>query len=130
MDTARRNRSIGFLCLVVTSFGWALNWPLMKLLLQQWPPLFARGLAGVLAAVILAALALSRREPLKVPRAAIPRLVFASFTNVFAWMGFGTVAMKYVTVGEGRADRLHHADLGDAVRLAVPACAPDRPRCR
>ena len=101
MDTARRNRSIGFLCLVVTSFGWALNWPLMKLLLQQWPPLFARGLAGVLAAVILAALALSRREPLKVPRAAIPRLVFASFTNVFAWMGFGTVAMKYVTVGEG-----------------------------
>jgi drug/metabolite transporter (DMT)-like permease len=101
MDTARRDRSIGFLCLVVTAFGWALNWPLMKLLLQQWPPLFARGLAGVLAAVILAALALSRGEPLKVPRAAIPRLVFASFTNVFAWMGFGTVAMKYVTVGEG-----------------------------
>jgi drug/metabolite transporter (DMT)-like permease len=31
----------------------------------------------------------------------MPRLVFASFTNVFAWMGFGTVAMKYVPVGEG-----------------------------
>jgi drug/metabolite transporter (DMT)-like permease len=31
----------------------------------------------------------------------MPRLVFASFTNVFAWMGFGTVAMKYVSVGEG-----------------------------
>src|SRR3954447_6532753 len=101
MDTARRARSIGFLCLVVTAFGWALNWPLMKLLLQQWPPLFARGLAGTLAALILAALALSRSERLTVPRAAIPRLVFASFTNVFAWMGFGTMAMKYVTVGEG-----------------------------
>ena len=96
-----RDRSIGFLCLVVTAFGWALNWPLMKLLLQQWPPLFARGLAGTLAALILAMLALGRGEPLKVPRAAIPRLLFASFTNVFAWMGFGTVAMKYVTVGEG-----------------------------
>src|SRR5262245_24036819 len=96
-----RNRSIGFLCLVVTAFGWALNWPLMKLLLQQWPPRFARGLAGTLAAMILAALALGRRESLKVPRAAIPRLIFASFTNVFAWMGFGTMAMKYVTVGEG-----------------------------
>src|SRR5262245_17834951 len=101
MDSSRRDRSIGFLCLVVTAFGWALNWPLMKLLLQQWPPLFARGLAGPLAAVIFAALALSRRQSLKVPREAVPRLIFASFTNVFAWMGFSTIAMKYVTVGEG-----------------------------
>jgi drug/metabolite transporter (DMT)-like permease len=101
MDSSRRDRSIGFLCLVVTAFGWALNWPLMKFLLQQWPPLFARGLAGTLAAVILAALALGRRESLRVPREAVPRLIFASFTNVFAWMGFGTMAMKYVTVGEG-----------------------------
>src|SRR5690348_5611528 len=101
MDSSRRDRSIGFLCLVVTAFGWALNWPLMKLLLLQWPPLFARGLAGVLACVILAALALGRGQSLSVPRQAIPRLLFASFTNVFAWMGFGTMAMKYVTVGEG-----------------------------
>ncbi|MBR0691813.1 DMT family transporter [Bradyrhizobium lablabi] len=101
MDTARHHRSIGFLCLLVTAFGWALNWPLMKLLLQQWPPLFARGLAGVCAAVILGTLALSRGQSLAVPREAIPRLLFASFTNVFAWMGFGTMAMKFVTVGEG-----------------------------
>jgi len=101
MDSSRRDRSIGFLCLVVTAFGWALNWPLMKLLLQQWPPLFARGLAGTLAAVILAAMALGRRQSLKVPREAVPRLIFASFTNVFAWMGFSTMAMKYVSVGEG-----------------------------
>ncbi len=101
MDSARRDRSIGFLCLGVTAFGWALNWPLMKLLLQQWPPLFARGLAGVCASLVLAALALSRKESLAVPREAVPRLAFATFTNVFAWMGFGTMAMKFVTVGEG-----------------------------
>jgi drug/metabolite transporter (DMT)-like permease len=46
MDATRREQSIGLLCLGVTAFGWALNWPLTKLLLQQWPPLFARGLAG------------------------------------------------------------------------------------
>jgi drug/metabolite transporter (DMT)-like permease len=100
MDS-QRDRSIGFLCLGVTAFGWALNWPLMKLLLQEWPPLFARGLAGICAATILAMLALSRNEALRVPREAIPRLLFATLTNVFAWMGLGTVAMKYVTVGEG-----------------------------
>lgn len=101
MDATGRDRSIGFICLGVTAFGWALNWSLMKLLLQQWPPLFARGLAGVCAALILAALARSRGEALGLPREAIPRLLFATFTNVFAWMGFGTMAMKFVTVGEG-----------------------------
>ncbi|MBR1122891.1 EamA family transporter [Bradyrhizobium lablabi] len=101
MDTNRRDQWIGSLCLVVTATGWALNWPFMKFLLREWPPLFARGLAGTLAAVILAALALGRGQSLAVPRESIPRLIFASFTNVFAWMGFGTMAMNYVTVGEG-----------------------------
>ena len=101
MDSARRDRTIGSLCLGVTAFGWALNWPLMKLLLQQWPPLFARGLAGVCASLILGALALSRKESFAVPREAIPRPSFATLTNVLAWMGLGTVAMKYVTVSEG-----------------------------
>jgi drug/metabolite transporter (DMT)-like permease len=82
MDKTQRDRTIGFLCLVVTAFGWALNWPLMKLLLQQWPPLFARGLAGTCAAVILGTLALARGQLLAVPREALPRLLFASFTNV------------------------------------------------
>lgn len=101
MRIVQRKQWIGFICLGVTALGWALNWPLMKILLQQWPPLFARGLAGVIASVILAAIAVARRQSLHVPRAAIPRLLFASFTNVFAWMGFGTVAMKFVSVGEG-----------------------------
>ena len=100
MDNQRRDW-IGFLCLAVTAFGWALNWPLMKILLQQWPPLFARGLAGVAASLILAVIALASRQSLAVPRDAIPRLLLASFTNVFAWMGFGTMTMKFVTVGEG-----------------------------
>lgn len=101
MDAARRDKWIGSLCLGVTAFGWALNWPLMKILLQQWPPLFSRGLAGVVSALILFSIAKARGQALEVPREAIPRLLFASFTNVFAWMGLGTVAMKFVPVGEG-----------------------------
>jgi drug/metabolite transporter (DMT)-like permease len=101
MVSARRDRTIGLLCLGVTAVGWALNWPLMKLLLQQWPPLFARGLAGTCAALILAVLAMGRKEALAVPREAVPRLLFATLTNVIAWMGLSTMAMKFVTVGEG-----------------------------
>jgi drug/metabolite transporter (DMT)-like permease len=101
MSNMQRKQWIGFTCLGVTASGWALNWPLMKILLQEWPPLFARGLAGVTASLILGVIALGRHQSLKVRRETIPRLMFASFTNVFAWMGFSTVAMKFVTVGEG-----------------------------
>jgi drug/metabolite transporter (DMT)-like permease len=96
-----QTRWIGFLCLGVTALGWGLNWPGVKILLREWPPLFSRGLAGVIAAVILAAIAAGRGERLSVPREAIPRLLFAAFTNVFAWMGFSNIAMKWVSVSEG-----------------------------
>lgn len=88
-------------CLGITAFGWGVNWPFMKLLLRELPPLSGRGVAGVTASLILAVVALSRRERLSVPREAVPRLLFATFTNVIAWMGFGTVSMKWVSVGEG-----------------------------
>lgn len=101
MSSSQSGRLIGFVCLGATAFGWALNWPFMKILLQEWPPLFARGLAGVAASLILGGLALSQRQSLRIPRAVMPQLAFASFTNVFAWMGFGTMAMKFVAVSEG-----------------------------
>jgi drug/metabolite transporter (DMT)-like permease len=101
MGNVRQKQWIGFICLGVTASGWALNWPLMKILLQEWPPLFARGLAGVAASIILGVIVLGQRQSLRVPQEIIPRLLFASFTNVFAWMGFGTVAMKFVSVGQG-----------------------------
>jgi drug/metabolite transporter (DMT)-like permease len=75
MGNVQRKQWIGFICLGVTASGWALNWPLMKILLQDWPPLFARGLAGVIASLILGVIVLGRRQSLKVPRETIPRLL-------------------------------------------------------
>ncbi|WP_421994415.1 DMT family transporter [Roseococcus sp.] len=98
---ARRAHRLGLLLLLVTTAGWALNWPGMKILLRDWPPMSSRGVAGVAASLILAALAWRAGETLHVPREAWPRLLFASFTNVFAWMGFGTLCMVWLSVSEG-----------------------------
>jgi drug/metabolite transporter (DMT)-like permease len=91
----------GFFFLAITALGWGANWAGIKILLREWPPLFARGVSGVAAGLLLAAVAVSFGESLRVPRRVIVPLLFASFTNVFAWMGFATVAMKYLTVSEG-----------------------------
>jgi drug/metabolite transporter (DMT)-like permease len=94
-------RRAGLVLLAITATGWALNWAFIKLLLREWPPLFSRGVSGVAAAIILAGLASARGESLKVPRGAWGPLALASFTNVFAWMGFGTAAMVDLSISEG-----------------------------
>jgi drug/metabolite transporter (DMT)-like permease len=98
---ALRSRSIGLLCLVVTSVGWGMNWPAMKFLLREWPPLSARGAAGMTAALVIALAAIMRRESLAVPRRLVGRLVAGAFFNVFAWMGFSTLAMRWLSAGQG-----------------------------
>ena len=72
----------------------------MKLLLNVWPPLFLRGSVGLIAALLLATAAVARGHKLTVPLASFPRLLVAAFTNVFAWMGFATLSLLWLPVGE------------------------------
>jgi drug/metabolite transporter (DMT)-like permease len=58
-------------------------------------------LAGVVAAILLAAVARCRGEGLAVPRPAVPWLALAAFTNVFAWMGFSALCLRWLDVSEG-----------------------------
>lgn len=93
-------RTFGFFCLLVTSVGWGLNWPAMKFLLRELPPLFARGAAGSVAGLVCALAAVLLGQSLAVPRPLRGRLVAASALNVFAWMGFATMAMRWLSVGQ------------------------------
>jgi len=92
--------TFGFVCLLVTSLGWGLNWPAMKVILAQLPPLFARGTAGSVAGLACALAAVLLGQSLVVPRPLIGRVVAAAALNVFAWMGFATVAMRWLSVGQ------------------------------
>lgn len=91
---------MGVAFLTITAIGWGLNWPAIKFVLADWPPLFSRGIAGIIGASVLALLCVFRGDSLRLPRNAMIPLAFASFTNVFAWMGFTTIAMKYLSVAE------------------------------
>lgn len=93
-------RRVGLLCLAITILGWGLNWPIVKWVLADWPPLFARGVSGVIAGLALATIALARGERVAVPRAHWRQLCLAAFTNVFVWMGFSTQAMVWLRVNE------------------------------
>jgi hypothetical protein len=47
----RPAKLIGVGCLLVTALGWRLNWPATKFLLEQCPPLTARGVLGIVASM-------------------------------------------------------------------------------
>ena len=95
------SQAVGKALLLATAFGWGLNWTVLKFVLQDWPPLFARGTAGLIGALCLALLALARGDSLAVPKEARVPLVVAAVINVFAWMGFTALALNWLRVSEG-----------------------------
>ena len=95
------DRKLGQILLLVTACGWGLNWSVLKFVLLDWPPLFARGTAGLIGAAFLALIAFSRGEKLAVPSGAWLPLTFAAGINVFAWMGFTALSLNWLKVSEG-----------------------------
>ena len=90
----------GLAFLAMTSIGWGFNWPITKFLLGYLPPLTLRGTTGVIGASLLAILALSLGESLRVPRAMWPRLVLAAILNVGCWMVLMGFALVFLPASE------------------------------
>ncbi|MEZ5765283.1 MAG: DMT family transporter [Xanthobacteraceae bacterium] len=99
-NASRGSAMAGFLFLMVTSVGWGLNWPVMKQLLTELPPLAARGWSGLAGAAALALVALLRRETMQVPRELWPRLVLISLLTLSTWMAFIGLALLWLRAGE------------------------------
>jgi drug/metabolite transporter (DMT)-like permease len=73
---------------------------MMKLAMHDWPPLFARGCAGLAAALGLAIIAVVRGQNLLPSRSLAPRLALGAATNVFAPMGLTALALLWLTVAQ------------------------------
>jgi drug/metabolite transporter (DMT)-like permease len=95
-----RLRLVGLACVVSTSLGWGLNWPSTKFLLTTCPPLSSRGVAGLVAGLLLLGIASIRGERLAVPRRLWGRLGLAALLNVSAWMGLTTASLLWLPAGQ------------------------------
>jgi probable blue pigment (indigoidine) exporter len=95
-----RISALGLVFLATTSVGWGLNFPIMKHLLTEWPPLSSRGLCGVAGAAALALIALARRQRLAVPRQLWSRLLLVSLLTIGSWVAFMGLALLWLDAGE------------------------------
>lgn len=90
----------GLVFLAITSIGWGLNWPVVKHVLTEWPPLSARGLTGIVGAGLLAILAIMRGQSLAVPRGQWRPLLLSAFLNVTTWMTLMGLALLWLPASE------------------------------
>ncbi|MEY9758913.1 DMT family transporter [Bradyrhizobium yuanmingense] len=90
----------GLMFLAITSIGWGFNWPVTKFLLAELPPLTLRGVTGVLGALLLALLAVIRRQSLYVEGAIWPRLLTSAALNVTCWMVLMGLALLWLPASE------------------------------
>jgi drug/metabolite transporter (DMT)-like permease len=90
----------GLMFLAITSLGWGFNWPIIKHLVSVLPPLTLRGTTGVVGAGLLALLAISRGQNLRIARKLWPRLVLAAILNVGCWMVLMGFALLWLPASE------------------------------
>src|SRR5437868_13937464 len=95
-----RMSPLGLAVLAIASVGWGLNFPIMKHLLTEWPPLSSRGLCGIAGGVALALIALARQERLAVPRPMWLRLWLVSTMAIGGWTAFMGLALLWLRAGE------------------------------
>lgn len=100
ISKTRRLSPLGITLLVVTSIGWGLNFPVMKFILSEWPPLSSRGLSGLVGAAALALVATWQRQRLSVPRAMRLRLVLVSLLTISSWVAFMGLALVWLDARE------------------------------
>jgi drug/metabolite transporter (DMT)-like permease len=73
---------------------------MMKIAMHDWPPLFARGCAGLAAALGLTISAVVRGQNVLPSRSLASRLALGAAINVFAPMGFTALALLWLTVAQ------------------------------
>jgi probable blue pigment (indigoidine) exporter len=95
-----RMSPLGLGFLAVASVGWGLNFPIMKHLLTEWPPLSSRGLCGIAGAAALALIAFARQQQLSVPRRMWLRLLLVSTLQIGGWTAFMGLALLWLSASE------------------------------
>jgi drug/metabolite transporter (DMT)-like permease len=85
--TTERSRlsSFGLLLLALLALGWGLNWPIMKIVLRDVPPLYFRGVCLLLGGCGVLALGRLDGQPLTVPRLCWRPLAILAAANILGW---------------------------------------------
>lgn len=90
----------GFGFLMVAAFAWGLNWPVLKYLMEDWPPFTFRVLGALGAVALLLLVAWRQGDALLPPAGRWGRLSVAAVLNVTSWGGMAPLALYWLDAAE------------------------------
>jgi drug/metabolite transporter (DMT)-like permease len=93
-------RAEGLALLLLTALSWGLTWPQAKFLLTEMPPYTMRSVTTIGGAAFAFAVAASRREALRPPRAQWGWLTVFATLNFGGFMVFSTLALAWLNASE------------------------------
>ncbi|RPH63899.1 MAG: EamA family transporter, partial [Burkholderiales bacterium] len=85
--------------LALLTLSWGVNWPVMKVGVQELPPMTFRALTMLGGLPVLAAIAHARGVPLRVPREHWRELFTLALTNMVLWLILAIYGVKLLASG-------------------------------
>ena len=89
----------GLLLLAALSLFWGANWPIMKMVLSEVPPLYFRGACLLLGGVGMLALARISGMSLKVPAGQWRRVLWLALFNIVGWNALVIIGVSLLPSG-------------------------------
>lgn len=89
----------GILLLIGLSIGWGINWPIMKTILEELPPLSFRGFCLFFAGLGILALAKYSGEAIKIPRGYLIKVMCICCLDILAWNIMATYGLSLLPAG-------------------------------
>ncbi len=90
-----------WIVLVVLTLVWGCNWPIMKMGVQDFPPLTFRAISSTMGLPVLALVLVLLKVPFAVPRVHWRELFWLSMFNMILWHGL--IILAVAALSSGRA---------------------------
>lgn len=100
LPAAASPRAQGYGLVLVTALAWGGNWPVMKLLMREWPPFTYRILCAAISVWLLLLVALAQRQPLLPRPGQWGRLAVSAVLNVSSWGVLAPLSLFWLDASE------------------------------
>ena len=99
MPNSHRLSTEGILLLIGLAIGWGINWPIMKFIISEIPPLTFRGFCLCLGGLGILGIARFSGLSLQMPRGFVQKILWVCLFNIIAWNVLATYGLSLLPAG-------------------------------
>lgn len=89
----------GILLLIGMAIGWGINWPIMKFIISEIPPLSFRGFCLLLGGMGILGLARLSGLSLQMPKGYVQKIIWVCVFNIVGWNVLATYGLSLLPAG-------------------------------